>query len=719
MRFVSFTVVMASLFAVITANTHTANNTNATIPTKAPLTQAETLRLASNQAKDTHISYLGRTINYILDFIFSASSYTDTSEQISRDEGWAMIFKSATEYEEQGDIDWTVKIFDSSLDYATDLFRKDINHKYTLHSLMGLASVYAKNGLRLQAIKLYENGVQRVKHQNSHENENAVEYFLMLGGLNYNNNEFNAAVSYYEQALEILAVQNEETDYKMFMIDALTNIGLSHFKTNRYSKALDYLEKALKMAQRVLKPTHAEFSYLQNNLGSVYERLGDNEKAIKHYLDEHENILFMKAGKKQSFVLIQNTKKIALIYAKLQQPALALDYFNRFVIAVRSTESPIEDSHQLVGMALLEIGDISRNNGQNNEAFRYFSQAIEELGLFFKGDHQALADIMFNTGSVLIAAGSAEKAADYFERSVEMRRRLHPNQDDFRLALTLQNLGFTHGNTYKACTCYEESLEMYRRLLPRQDGDEPADTMIALIGVANCRLHYKQLDEALSFALKSIEVMEREKRGSSSNEMIRGLMVTASVLIEMESYDEAERYLTRWLESMDEKAIYYKNYLPIAYQSFMSLYEKQGNWAKSIEYGLKKVDAMKLFNSENFTAIYSELATYYNNTGEHLKAIEYLEDNLSYLRQKDLFDHNDEIGLTLFKIGDQHERLDDLVRSLDYYTQSIGIFEHEGKKVLPNPNLVELSKKAVEGIKIKIGYLGNQNEQSLDKKEEL
>ena len=72
------------------------------------------------------------------------------------------------------------------------------------------------------------------------------------------------------------------------------NIGLTYDYLGDYTKALEYLQKALDIREKVLGKEHPDTATSYNNIGSVYDDQGDYTKALEYYqkaLDIQEKVL--------------------------------------------------------------------------------------------------------------------------------------------------------------------------------------------------------------------------------------------------------------------------------------------------------------------------------------------------------------------------------------------------------------------------------------------
>lgn len=60
------------------------------------------------------------------------------------------------------------------------------------------------------------------------------------------------------------------------MDDALTSIA-------KFSEALSYYEKGLKIAHKILPPSHSDLATSYNNIVYVYSKIGKHTKALSSY----------------------------------------------------------------------------------------------------------------------------------------------------------------------------------------------------------------------------------------------------------------------------------------------------------------------------------------------------------------------------------------------------------------------------------------------------
>ncbi|CAF0757075.1 unnamed protein product [Adineta steineri] len=116
--------------------------------------------------------------------------------------------------------------------------------------------------------------------QTSDESEKAY-YYHHLGYVKNDQGDYEKAIWYYEQAVEIREkfLPSNHRD----LATSYNNIGSVFNRIGEYSKALSYYEKALESREKFLPSSHPDLASSYNNIGSVYNRMGEYSKALSYY----------------------------------------------------------------------------------------------------------------------------------------------------------------------------------------------------------------------------------------------------------------------------------------------------------------------------------------------------------------------------------------------------------------------------------------------------
>ena len=164
-----------------------------------------------------------------------------------------------------------------------------------------------------------------------------------------------------------------------------------------------------------------------NNLGNVYESLGQLEEA----LDYHHRALTLqeKLGNPQDIATSLNSLgNVDYILGQLEE---ALDYYNRVLTLRENGGNPQE-----IAESLGNLGLVYESLGQHEKALDYHNRA---LTLFEKlGNPYDIAKSLNNLGTVYDNLGQLEKALDYYNRALTLREKVGNPQE---VAYSLNSLG--------------------------------------------------------------------------------------------------------------------------------------------------------------------------------------------------------------------------------------------------------------------------------------
>jgi Tfp pilus assembly protein PilF len=116
--------------------------------------------------------------------------------------------------------------------------------------------------------------------QTSDEGEKA-DIYHQLGFVKDNQGQYEEAITFYEQSLEIYQRTLPPTDPNL--ASSYSNIGLVYYSMSEYSKALSYYGKSLEIRQKTLQLTYPELAMSYNNIGSVYYNMGEYSRALLFY----------------------------------------------------------------------------------------------------------------------------------------------------------------------------------------------------------------------------------------------------------------------------------------------------------------------------------------------------------------------------------------------------------------------------------------------------
>ena len=215
------------------------------------------------------------------------------------------------------------------------------------------------------------------------------------------------------------------------------------------TKAIDKFESARVLLQSLNFPA-GEGAVLAA-LGSVYNRLEQNQKAIEKY---EQSLPLFRAGRErkgEATSLLQ----LGLIRSAIGEMEKALDNFSQALLLFRSAGEREGEAFALSTLASLHIA-----LGKPEESLTYYSKALE----IFRAERfrEGEAAVLVALGPLYNRAGEPEKARETLEKALSLSRAAVYRHGE---ALALAALGFlyTHQlDIQKAIEAYEQALPLLR-----------------------------------------------------------------------------------------------------------------------------------------------------------------------------------------------------------------------------------------------------------------
>ncbi|CAF3918870.1 unnamed protein product [Adineta steineri] len=211
-----------------------------------------------------------------------------------------------------------------------------------------LGHLLLKIGQFNQAEELYN----ALLKQASDESEKAL-YYNQLGGVHFNQGNYEKAARYFEQGLEIC--QKALPSKHSHLATSCNNIGSVYKKMGEYSKALLFYEKDFEICQKTLPSDHPKLATSCNNIGSVYKKMGDYSKALLFYGKTLEICQKTLPPNHPHFAISCNN--IGLVYDNMSEYSKALSYLERALNiwqrALPPTHPDIKSVKQIIMLRLL------------------------------------------------------------------------------------------------------------------------------------------------------------------------------------------------------------------------------------------------------------------------------------------------------------------------------------------------------------------------------
>ncbi|CAF0790413.1 unnamed protein product [Adineta steineri] len=368
------------------------------------------------------------------------------------------------------------------------------------HHYNQLGLVHSNQGDYEKALLYYEQGLEIKQKTLSSNHPNMATSYNNIGTVYYKMGKYSKTLSFYEKALEIQ--QKTLSSNHPDLAASYNNIGLVYHDMGEYSKALSFYEKALEIQQKSLPANHPDLATSYNNIGDVYDSMGKYLKALLFYEKALE--IREKTLPSNHHGFAQSYNSIAGVYRSMTDYSKALSYYEK---ALKIFQKTLPSNHPDLATSYNNIGNVYNKMEEYSKALSSHEKALEIRQKTLPSNHPDLATSYNNIAGVYHSMTDYSKALSFYEKALEIRGKTLPsNHPD--LATSYNNIGFVYDNMggySQALSSHEKALEIREKTLP---SNHPSlATSYKNIGVVY--LNMKDYSKALSYYERAQDINQR------------------------------------------------------------------------------------------------------------------------------------------------------------------------------------------------------------------
>lgn len=275
----------------------------------------------------------------------------------------------------------------------------------------------------------------------------------VLGTIYWEKGEFERAVDYFEQAIEI-SERVTGPDHPNTAI-TLYNLASLYLQIGRKEEGRALLERTYSIFERSLGPDHPDLVMAITGLASVDLAQGKYEQARRRY-ERALSLSESSVGKEHvvTALLLTNLGIVDFAQGKYEQ---AVTHHQR---ALEIREKVLGPAHPRVGLALANLGAAHAKRGAYDRAIALNSRSLKLLEQALGPHHADVSIPLASLGSAYLAKGNIDRAIAYHERALEIVTAAY-GLDHLDVAGSLANLAEAHGarrDHVRAVNNYEAAL---------------------------------------------------------------------------------------------------------------------------------------------------------------------------------------------------------------------------------------------------------------------
>ncbi|MBQ2303223.1 MAG: tetratricopeptide repeat protein [Bacteroidales bacterium] len=412
-----------------------------------------------------------------------------------------IILKESRLEDEQIEKDWDSTI--EKLDAIKENMERIIKKAITDAKLVMLDTTISIEKRKEEAKKVYSDADRRAQKIN-YSTKEYIELLLKYG-------IFLADYAYYEEALEVdlrfIRLSEATNGQNDITAGAYNNIGIVYDNLGDYDKALEYYFKALEIKKAVLGENNADTAGSYNNIGLVYKNLGDYNKALEYHnkaLEIRKDVL----GENHPDIAM-SYNNIGVIYNNLGDYNKALEFHSK---ALEIRKEVLGEKNVDIAMSYNNIGSVYYNLGNYNEALKLYNKALEIKREVLGEKHADTAGSYNNIGIVYKNLGDYDKALEYYNKALEIRKEVlgekHRDTAD-----SYNNIGVVYDDLEdydKALKFYNKALEIRKEVL----GEKHPNTAMSYGNIGVAYYNLENYNKALELYNKALEIF-KERLGES------------------------------------------------------------------------------------------------------------------------------------------------------------------------------------------------------------
>ncbi|XP_070560359.1 uncharacterized protein [Ptychodera flava] len=292
--------------------------------------------------------------------------------------------------------------------------------------LQHFGDLKSRQGERKIAVSYYEEALSvhsQIYNGSQSENAERVALLAKIADAYEAIGDDGRAVKHLEEAISVDRKLPYSRERRLNTAVLLNDLGLEYAKKSDYTFAINYYLESLDIDKKTLGPnsTSESIAITLHNLGSAYESFSDYDNAVKYY---EESLKTSKDTKHDKFDRGITLYNLGNVHYRMNRFSRAIEVLSEALeFANNRYINPSEDIASILNM----IGMAHFALEQYQMSLKFFTDAYEMRKKIYGEDavNTALATSLNNLARVFEELKRCNDAAEYYGKSVRMKKRLH------------------------------------------------------------------------------------------------------------------------------------------------------------------------------------------------------------------------------------------------------------------------------------------------------
>jgi CHAT domain-containing protein len=395
---------------------------------------------------------------------------------------------------------------------------------------------------------------------------------------------------------------------------ALFERGNQYYRRADYPKAVEYLERAARIAENAFGPDNPNVSLVYNSLSTAYLAVGRYNEAEPFLLRALQ--IRERAGGPPSPELVAVLSNTALLYDIQGRYGDSETLYKRTIAIEQAAAGP---DHPSVAVSLVNLATLYQHQGRYNDAEAADQHALSILEKAYGTESPNLLFMIDNLAALYGNAGRVEDAVRLFERSLAIKRETG-GPDNQTIAPTLTNIA----SMYDRDGRFADAEQLYKRALAISETNRDSASIAAALN--NLAAFYRarnRLAEAEPLYHRAL-TLQQKARGPDHPEVAIVLTNLAMLYDRQGRSAEAEQLDKRGLAIDQQTFGPNSDQVASDMRALGLLYEHLGRAAEAeplFKQALAIRENSALYDPTNIAFSLSGLATFYDDQGRLPEAL--------------------------------------------------------------------------------------------------
>lgn len=389
----------------------------------------------------------------------------------------------------------------------------------------------------------------------------AHAYMQLAKNFQFNELEYDSAMTYYQKSLDIWLHYVGEEHYRV--ADCLLSMGQIYERIGLFDKSKTSLKRSIEIRLNLPSKLPSNLANSYQSIGSVCINLGEYSEGIT-YLHQSINVYRTITGKGAEYIS-NSYYKLGELYKNIGTYDSALYYMH---LALDADIKNYGKDHQWVGSSHHGLGAIYASMRNYEEAQYHLDQSYRITQKAVGDSNSAIASILQGLAVVFLDQREFIQAQEYIQKALNIYKKLDHQNVGESYALNIM------GGIYDGQKQYPQALKYYLEALAQRKQIFGENHPFVASTYNNISLNYLEMKEykkAISYADSSLSLHQK----ISNNQKPTNLRVYA-IYEEMGDYSLALKSLESALiasQNIVEKNLYVEE-LKTIYFYFGSVYSK-------------------------------------------------------------------------------------------------------------------------------------------------